>query len=364
MANTLELLAESRPDLAVDRRPRLDRISYAPEMFVETGILRRDINLVTGLINRYMSRDDKNRRSIHLSGEAGSGKTWLMYRLKEILGLQKLDVTYIDCLEDPQFIDYPTDLPEGSVLLLDNIYQLEWEDLEKLEAEFITPLMTQDKVAFIFSGRGRLFPWANPQLRIFAEPIELGNFDRSQTFFQLKSQAPGSESRAEEIHQLSGGYPLANYALTKLEPDQALDYALGEMLKFIPSSHNRSVRNAIQALSVLDGFNEVDIPPILESYLGQDMPAQSQRAVRDLLLSYSLAGYDTEKGRYRIPPAVRILAENFLRVINPELWRNLHQTAQEHFEELAENFEGIPATLLHFSQRTEYHQQQLSLDKS
>jgi len=337
---------------------------------------------------------------IIFTGERGSGKSWLLAHLQtELSKLSPLSTYQFDLgkckdlsvhpaalsvLDDIQQALCPSsvtgvDLSNVSrnlvqgirqlllkkvlVVLADHVYESDWKLLAVLEDYLLGPLAVEPCVLIVMTGRGRAYSWKTPELRLKAEFVDLEPFpDVAITTEQLKRQQKKAAARAPQIHELSGGNPLANFLLAAHEdPAAALDQVIAGMLETVSVEHRQIVREYLEALCVLRSFDEERIPALLAVYYDNDTYrgwsyAQSRR-VREELVKWAFAHWDADQGGYVLDGPTRKLLEQYLKAQDPpERWKRLQQAASELYKKWAQDY---PRAKDRWQQEVQYHVRQL-----
>ncbi|MCL5994866.1 MAG: ATP-binding protein [Chloroflexi bacterium] len=240
--------------------------------------------------------------------------------------------------------------PKVFVLVVDSVYEADWNLLESLEHLVLGPLAQIKRTLIVMTGRGKPYPWESPYLRVNAHFMDLQPFDEQHIALQTKAQAPESQVSPNVIKQLGGGIPLTNYLLA-LNPDD-LNGALENLLEFVPLGRRRRIRRYLEALCILaDGFREEEMVRLLiERFKGvgefaelyaklmhsQQAALRVARDVRDELLQYSLVNW--KEGRFRLDEALRHVTETYLKRDQPKTWIGLRQCALEVNQQWADRF--------------------------
>jgi len=367
-------------------------LSYSPSLFVNR---EQELQILEERVQALKEGRDGHGVLI-LLGERGVGKTWLRAHFEHQLSQERVPVVRLDLKEyagkDPawavadilQRVSAETggprerlgaDLAEMSrtvfrhlqkflqqqplVVIVDHVYESDWALLPLLEDYLLGPLAAERRVLLLLTGRGRLYPWKNPELSTLADPLgkpELKPFDPLLTKEQLQHQAPLQAHRADEIYALTGGNPLGNYLVAVYGLDQAVE----GLLEPVPEEQRRTVREYLEALCVLRAFDEERIPNMLAAYYGDASYRQwtyaRSRRVREELIRWGLARWDAEQRGYVMDRIVRQLIERYLQTQKPELWCRLHQTAYELYQQWASHY---PATRERWLEEAEYHRQRL-----
>ncbi len=341
--------------------------------YKETFIHRSEVDLIRGKFRQFIESGGREGppKAILFRGERGFGKSWLCFHLhrtvlpefpnisslymalfrlpkeyktedgewvipetpkpeetcKDLMTwtCQQLEIPYPN---DPTLIEARRALVGGVeeqftgtralVLLLDSVFEADWDLLETVEQNMLAPLAEIPNVFFIMTGRGRPYPWISPALRMGMEEETLKDFPIDQL------------TKDERIIKFSGGSPLVAYALMQVDdPVKALNEVAEYLLDVIPPSlERRRLRDAFEALCVLDEFREGEMETMLKAYYeakGQPLPPYPVRDVRDDLLKTYL--FRWEGGGFRIDVSLRNVLQNYIKHHQPELWRELNCAA-------------------------------------
>jgi hypothetical protein len=357
---------------------------YSPGKFVDREY---EIQLVREKARRLASGRAVDRRTIIFTGERGTGKTWLLAHLRTELLEQFSDMT-VFLIDLRDYTDWDPTLAVGDILrrfsadidgkskklgttlsdmsrnlmqgtrpilekrplalLVDQAYWSDWSDrklLAALEDYLLGPLAVEPRVLIVMAGRGRAYPWKTPELRLKAQFEDLDPFDKANdTAEQLKRQQEKAVSRAKEIHEISGGNPLANYLLaTEENPSKALDQVVRGMLETVPGEERQKVREYLEALCVLRAFDEERIPTMLAAYYDnedyRDWSYAAARQVRKALVKWAFAHWSADKGGYVLDELPRELLERYLKTAKPEEWKGLQRAASELYDGWAREYE-------------------------
>jgi len=331
-------------------------------------------------------------------GECGTGKTWLLKHLQTVLDSMPgvspcgLDLTAYedwnpliavnDILQhlaktlNPKLkTDEPSEMSRRFlaqvterlddrvvVLLVDHVYEVDWDLLDALEEYVLGPLAVEPQTLIVLAGRGRPYPFTTPELRFDAKFIDLGLFSASTTREQLKRQRKRAVSRTQKIYDIGQGNPLATYLLAEYEdPGEALDQVIHEMLKSIEDpSRRQSVREYLEALCVLRVFDEARIPAMLAAYYDDPQYRQwlhaQARQVREALVKTGFARWDSDESAYALDEPVRQLVEQYMRNKRPAIWERLQCAAADLYQGWAQRYER---TQERWQEAYQYHHQQL-----
>ena len=364
---------------------------YAPARFVNR---KEETELVMGKVRNLIAGQPVEKRAITFIGERGTGKTWLLRHLQTLLSeLKDIIVLFLD-LRDYESDDHPSivariirqvnratggsdralgvELPEMSrkltehlkdvlstrilVLLLDHVHESDWDLLAMLEDYLLGPLITMPRVLIVMTGRGWLYPWKTPELRLKAEFVTLRPFREEDTEAQVERQVREPRATPEKVYQLSDGNPLANYLIAYYGVPEGLNKVIEGLLEPVPPEHRQKVRKYLEALCVLRAFDEERIPVMLAVYYGDDTYrnwtyAQARR-VRQELTRWAFARWDPEQGGYVLDKTVRKLVEEYLKTAYPDKWKALQQAASKLYQEWADEF---PRTRKRWEEEAQYH---------
>jgi hypothetical protein len=375
---------------------------YSPDKFVDRD---EEIKLVKDRARKLAEGQAADRRTIIFTGERGTGKSWLLAHLQgEIETLPDMQVfsfslrKYADWEPVLAVADIlkslDNQLEEGGealgatlaemsrnlmenvrraldhnalTLLVDHVYESDWNLLAALEDYLLGPLAVEPRVLIVMAGRGRAYPWKTPELRLKAQFEDLEPFDKANdTAEQLKRQQEKAVSRAKEIHEISGGNPLANYLLaTEENPSKALDQVVRGMLETVPGKERQKVREYLEALCVLRAFDEERIPTMLAAYYDnedyRDWSYAAARQVREALVKWAFAHWSADKGGYVLDELTRQLLERYLETAEHEIWERLQEAASDLYEEWAEKY---ARTKDRWQGEVDYHTDQLHHTRS
>ena len=365
---------------------------YAPDRFVNR---EEEKNLVMGKVEDLIAGRPVEKRAITFTGGRGTGKTWLLAHLKTLLSeLTGVIVLHLNLKDyggkDPssavaQIIREVNRATGGSdrtlgvelaemsrrlmarlekdvlstkvlVLLLDHAHESDWELLSVLEDYLLGPLITMPRVLIVMTGRGWLYPWKTPELRLKGEFVDLKTFCKEDTEAQVERQVPKPRTTSEKVHQLSDGNPLANYLIAYYGVPEGLNEVIEGLLEPVSPEHRRKVRDYLEALCVLRAFDEERIPTMLAVYYGddsyRDWTFAQARKVRQELTRWAFARWDAERGGYVLDETTRKLVEEYLKTSNEKKWRALQQAASELYRKWAEDF---PRTKGRWQEEARYH---------
>lgn len=352
---------------------------YAPDRFVNR---EEEVEKVVQKVRTLTEGKTVEKRTVVFVGERGVGKSWLLDHLQTVLPRQFRNILVIrlDLREyegkDPawavadmiqrvsvetggpserlgpdlaamsrRLIEHLRGVLRESILLLltDHVHESSWNLLPVLEDYLLGPLAAEPYVVIVMTGRGRLYPWKTPDLRLKAEFADLQPFQQiEKTKAQLERQARQALPNAQEIHRLSHGNPLANYLLGALGLQEGLDRVVEAILEPVLPERRRQVREYLEALCVLNAFDEERIPDMLATYYSDDTYRQwtyaQARQVREELVRWAFARWNADAGGYTLDPVVRSLVEEYLKKAQPERWRDLQRAAWDLYTRWAREF--------------------------
>jgi len=369
-----------------------------PEYSANKFVQRAEASAVVARIHDLIDGKPVLKRTMAFSGERGTGKTWFLKHLQEEAGkIRTVRVYFLDLGKyaslDPvvavanilkdfrervikQKNGFGATLADMSrqlaqelrfilrdqvlLLLVDQAYESDWSLLGALEDYLLGPLAVEPRVMIVMTGRGWAYPWKTPELRLKAEFGKLGPFPKvAQTAEQLEKQVSRNIAvQAQRIHDQSGGNPLANYLLGVGE---SIDFVLNYIIEILPPETRKRAREYLEALCVLQAFDEERIPTMLAAYYGS--PAYLQwsyaeaRKVRDLLVrDTAFARWNEDAGGFVMDSQVRWLAQNYLKTEQHKKWRDLQCAAYRLYKGWIEEYSRARE---HWQAQASYHAQQL-----
>lgn len=368
---------------------------YSPDKFVNR---ESETDKIIELIENIFVPKPSNR-VVNILGERGTGKSWLLWHIQEkIRNIDKIKVYRLDLMKveynkaEPvlgtldilnSFIrDLVPDRKAGTlgttpaemsrhsieiiqtllkekvlVLLLDHVYESDWKLLGNLEDYWLGPLAVEQRTFIILAGRGRVYPWKTPELRLGAEFIDLEPFDEHYTAKQLKQISNEAAKRLSQILDLSGGNPLGNYLLgTNQDMERALGILIEATLENVPQDQRLRIREYLEALCVLRSFDEERIPKMLAAYYNDPMIERwgysQARQVRDELVQATFANWNEEMGGFEIDKLVKRIFEYYLKMFKRNKWEALQRTALKLYEAWTTKYER---TKDYWQKEVEYH---------
>lgn len=399
--------------------PNVTRRNYARDEFLpETR--EQDVKLVQDVLAAVAQNRPDQPRTIILRQEVGSGKTWFVYYLKrEILAkIPNVRTLLVSLSPTPPREENKTDeylvLPEiyapeadaetlakhllewvakqldpnGApqadlaeqttwlrnkvaqefkqetlVLIFDSLFELDWNKLPRLERALLAPLAAIPRVVLILTGRGRIYSWESPLLRVNVARFPtapLRPFDEKEIQAQLDKQCREHPPKlsVQTILELGGGYPWVNYLLAQGATKQAATQIAAEKLTEVirdPEARAR-VRRDLEALSVLEGFSENEMRVMFAAYAKTAEPSKPEvRQRRDEILNTFLMHW--RDGRFVIDEPMRRILENYLKYNEPKKWQLLHCRAKQLYQDWAKQF---PDHTEAFTKRAKHHNEQLA----
>ncbi len=384
------------------------RLPYSPETFVDR---EAETALVEGLTRQILQGETNRPRALMFQGERGSGKSWFSLHLARtvlpaIPGVTSLLIGLYPAPEEWQpteneyFIDVSPEVGDADmatrsilewvagrlntttaqdasprelstwlardiekafsaqalVLILDSVLEADWNFLAKLETHLLAPLALLPRVLIVITGRGQLYSWESPYLRVDMESKQLEPFDETTIQHQLERQHISPHLSPKEIHELGGGHPLVNLLLAQNEDTpEAMDEAVRVLLSVVQPAHrSRRVRQYFEALCVLDGFREDEMILMFTAYFGPDggeWTTPRVRKARDECIRTHLMRW--ENSQFVIDKSLRLILLNTLQMQQPSTqWRLLEEQACQMYTAWAEKY---PKSRSYYQDRAETH---------
>ncbi|MBN1814680.1 MAG: hypothetical protein JXA14_22765 [Anaerolineae bacterium] len=322
---------------ATSRRPI--KLSYEPDYFVDR---REALDTVLDKARRIATGEKEKRRVVVCRGQRGAGKTWLLRELEKQSGKIGVPAYYRLLSGDFDVREARRTMaaqPRPLLLLLD-VDGARDELLDQLGDKVLSRLVNDTNVLIVLAERGSGHYWLIPEIREKSEDLDLGVFERSDVEAQIRKQVPDSNMPIEALMLESGGYPWANYILAGGPEDDRdrLEICVSAFLEGI----NGKLRDQFAALSVLRGFDEDCMPPLLCTY-SDDFRARQWtykecNALAVELIETSLTRYDDSLPAYVIDESLRRVIEAWLFARDCEKWGDLHQAAYEVYRRRNEQF--------------------------
>jgi hypothetical protein len=294
---------------------------------------------------------------VHLVGERGIGKTWLLRHLATDDGAISCRAVYLDLDERAEFSrpqDYVVAMQkridrrarEGrAILLLDSVSPDLDDGLRALEEMVLRPQLLQMGAMVIMAPVNPARDcWRTPALRGGAR-IELCLFEGTQTGEQLsKLRLAGLVTRkwkTSALQDYSGGLPLLNHLLACSGPGPAYGYLLDYVLARVPADQRQVVRGYLEALCVLEVLEQAKMERALRVYCQlkgwqsiDGNPSAGLRAkgvavlVRHQLQRHCLArSVPGAPGRIQLVDSIRRATREVLKQQNPDLYAAMNAAA-------------------------------------
>lgn len=202
------------------------------------------------------------------------------------------------------------------VLLVDSIYECPEETRIDIEKYILASLLASERVFIILSGRGRRPIWSRPELQT-AEIIPVGPFQSNEAvreqLINLKEKLKRAADEYEEIANLSGGYPLIVRLMAETEPEKSLTYALDAAIDIIikdtlPKPEQEDTKYA-EIRSEIEKLALVNIPfriPDVEEYLYGDEDKERRSKTNQLIALLLESGLLRYEGKgYQLNESVK-----------------------------------------------------------
>lgn len=368
-------------------------LNYSRDRFVGR---EKQLQLTRDIARKLCAGERVERRTLIFTGERAVGKSWLLGRLADLLNTEFSFTVFKIDLKD--YHEQAATAAAGKILLkladklgyhephgasvpelsrnvieaaraqldkkplavcMDHVYESDWNLLAAVEDYVLGPLAIEPRILIVMAGRGRPFPFKTPELRFKAELIELQPFTSQETAEQLKNL---EIAEVEKIRELSGGNPGASYLLAQ-HPEataEALNEVIEGMLEPVPAEQRRQVREYLEALCVLNAFDEGRIPAMLAAYYNDKAYEQwtyaQARDARELLTRWAFARWDADKGGYVLHNMSRKLLEQYLRNACPERWEGLQCAANKLYNDWVGKYTRSKDR---WEEESSYHNEQL-----
>lgn len=241
--------------------------------------------------------------------------------------------------------------------IVDSAFESAQEMLKALQDYITNPLLRTGRVVVVVTGRGTPPMWESPFLRD-ARQIELEQLDDAQ-IEQIAGNGTGNfKGEVEKIKRYSGGYPLTARLLAEANEgslELALDQTINVLLSIIGDQKQRDrVRDYIERLSVLeDPYRDDDVLTLLSDQTPPQVSIHHARAIRDLLLTYRLLTWNTEKRGHEINPSLRVPIGEFLKDYRDQRWKAYRERAYLRFNDLATKYEKVEETHKYYLSQAE-----------
>lgn len=380
------------------QQPQNSQVSlpaYQESLFVNR---EAEIKAALDLAEKIRRGETLRTRTLVFTGMRAIGKSWLLHHLEGEISQLGFSVVYLNMklfegkepslvvkksLEMlykhgmgneiiPDWIDLP-DLSQKVMaeirkwleserkwlcVCVDHVYETDWEFLPLLEDYILAPLAIEPRVLLILAGRGRAFQFKTPELW-FAESYELKPFDEKILEEQKEQMKKGgievsSTLGPKEIKDLSGGSPGAAYILMRSDVEKAFE----TMIEVVPEGEREKAKAYLLALCVLRVFDDLRIARMVRVHQGKqkDLDLKEAREIREALIRWGFATWDTEKGGYVLQPVLHNLAEAYLKEKQCDLWKSLHEAAISLYNEWGTKY---PRGKDYWEKEREYHDSHL-----
>jgi hypothetical protein len=256
------------------------------------------------------------------------------------------------------------------VLLLDEINIPQKVDMQEIEDLLLVKFIHDNRLAVLVTA-GRSQPAMFNDFALRPNPSNtflLPVFDEEKTSRQMEYLKPGSGKLADKVVKLGSGVPGNTAKLVGHVsgdppniPNEA--QAVQSLLDDIKRDNKIEERYypMLEAISILQGFFPEDVVPLFQSHpqLGAEW---DERKVKEEFLKLKdikvgpggLVDWDREKKNWIMDESTRDLFERELQMCNPELWRKLHCTALEMYQEWGQKYNSTM-----YQNKSYYHQQRL-----
>ena len=350
-----------------------DYKDYSSKYFVE----REEVNQINKYIDVIHGNPKAEKRVVNIWGGRGTGKSWILHNLQESLNAKEDLRTYYLNLSDFEkkdslisvleiingFADKlklnqvgkikfgPTPSEASRklievirielkkkplVLLVDHVYESNWDLLSNLEEYWLGPLAVESGTFIVMAGRRREYPWKTPELRLRANSVTLKPFDKDQLALQLKKRDLKPEVKSDLL-KVSFGNPLANFIFATKGKKEALDELINSSLDIAPLANNKkTAREYLEAVSVLQAFDEDRMKVMLATYHDDESYKNwtyvQARQACNMLIESSLAHWDEKSGGFVIDNDLRAFVLEYLSTEKKDKLKKLNQAALKLYE--------------------------------
>lgn len=221
-----------------------------------------------------------------------------------------------------------------------------------IEQRLLIPLLLKGKAIAIFSSQTTL-RWWRPETRRKARAQRLGALSKEDSAQQVDLPV----SAADELYQLTFGYPLANeYVHQALQQSGVSLAGLSEQQSIILHQVIEGIQERMhqvtehtslevwQIIGVVALFREFDVSTLRE-ILPHFYPEFNERSqssllitLGDLLATRLIAWRDDVKA-YTIESPIRSILTQYLRETSPQRYREIRDRAQDYYRE---QFQDVP----------------------
>ncbi|MBI3167649.1 MAG: hypothetical protein HYZ22_04175 [Chloroflexi bacterium] len=258
------------------------------------------------------------------------------------------------------------------VLLLDEVNAPSKKDIQEIEEYLLVKLLHNNNRAVLVTA-GRSQPAIFNDFALRPRPFNifpLSVFDEEITSKQMESLKPGSGKLAGKVMKLGHGVPGNTVKLVQHIVGDPLDIpnaaqAVHSLLDNIKKTNKieERYRPMLEAISILQGFFPADIALLFEKHPQLSVGWDESR-VKGVFLELNriqvgfggLVNWDQEKKNWIMEESTRDLFERELQMREPELWRKLHCTAFEMYQDWGEKYNSDI-----YRNKSTYHQRCLQL---
>lgn len=350
-----------------------DYRQYSSQYFVD----RKEVVLINKFIDVIRANPKAEKRVVNIWGGRGSGKSWILHYLQETLNAKgDLRTYYLNLADfgkkDPlisvlEIIDGFADemgLKQGGkirfgptpseasrklieairselkkkplVLLVDHVYESNWDLLANLEEYWLGPLAVESGTFIIMAGRRREYPWKTPELRLRANTVTLQPFDKDQLALQLIKRDLKPEVKFDLVKN-SFGNPMANFVFATKGKKEALEELITTSLDIAPLTNNKkTAREYLEAVSVLQAFDEDRMKVMLAAYHDDESYKNwtyvQARQACNMLIESSLAHWEEARGGFVIDSDLRAFVLEYLSTQKSDVLKKLNQAALKLYE--------------------------------
>ncbi len=248
-------------------------------------------------------------------------------------------------------------------LLVDSAFESDWGLLKMLEHRLLAPLAALPNVLIVITGRGRVYPWESPYLRVENLEIQLEKLETQSDEPLAQIQKLGKyekkmkllpEEQWKGVVELTRGHPLATAVL--IQQGTQLDDVIEELLSVVAPEQHETIRQYLEALCPLDGFREGEIGPMLAAYFGDVVyetwtDRQIREQVRDVLLQTNLLEW--RGGKFHIENNLADFLIEYIKKNKLTIWQGLNQKAAELYGQWAVQY---PRAQEYYQRLAESHQ--------
>ncbi len=256
------------------------------------------------------------------------------------------------------------------VLLLDEVNVPIKKDMEEIESRLLENFIKDnDRTILVTAGRSQPAIFNDFALRPDPSNIfPLPPFDEDKTRKQIESLKPGAGKLTGKITKLGSGVPGNTVKLLEHISGDPLDIpneskAVQSLLDKIKETNDIKEHHhpMLEAISILQGFFQEDVVPLFQKHpqLGNGWDEGKVKGVFQELNRIQvgpggLVDWDREKKHWAMDESTRDLFEKELQMRNLELWKILHCTALEMYQEWGQKYNSDM-----YRNKSKHHQQRL-----